>query len=802
MPLERVPFGGLTSKEDDAIIPFGQAVEALDVYLDNNTLAPRNGYRAATSSAIGAGTGRFIGRYRHGVAAGDATTLVAADGALYRFADPASETTEQSTVTTVGTYWQTGDLISGCQLNGRYYLGSDNSDQNTYPWRRVNSSYAVESLLGLAKVDVSSVTKSKTSPSWWAYRANDPAGNTISVSGCAKSTTVSNLLSDWYAVVGTGGDSSNPSDGATFKVTLVTAVDISGAKYLAVAVSPPDSGKGGKHVTIEISEDDSTYYHIGTTYDTAGQAGSPNIIICPLDNVPDANRNAFKYIRFTVKNVNDAVTLRYAVYGHMVLYGRASTQPQKYYLTLYDSTTEQESPLSAVMEVTVSDTDVNGPPQYTNQYITSDAYANTSTRLGPIDISNVRIFNRFASPALKVPTISEIGALVTISGTLGTFSGTLTLRFWKEATNGIRLVESTSVTSGAAFTFYDRGADSILSNILYRPGGTPPRCNAMASYAGRIIAGGNPAEPNRLYISSFTAPDAAGSKIPQFPLIALEDSDGWAFDLSPAYDDQIQVIVAKEADGVYISTHMNTYFMYRLEPNSKPRHIIGKGAMGRRAAFYAGDRYVFAAADGVYSVWKGSVADELTRDIWRLYREWLNPGTSTVVAYQSGRLYVISGTKGLRFYRGEWTQIRPTDTFQHCAGWRDPTGTIEHLWFLDSDRDVQRWQPDYAVGSSNKATTDDGTALPAWVYSTGFAFTHTPARVRSAYLESTSPVEVQVLSTDDENEAGPRVVFPRGDDRKPFAADYVKKRHRLRITGLERGTVKQAWWERVLVEKE
>lgn len=741
--MNEIEFQGLYSLEADERTPFDRAILADDCFLDTGCPVGRTGYKAA-SAAIGAAADVPKGIVRYRPSSTSARTVVAqkVDSSnrigIYTTTDPSDPASDGVNATINASVFPGASNVVMAQLHKFLYIGSDATDQNADPWRRLKTDFTLQDLLSLPQG--TKPTSAKTSPSWFVYRTEVAGGGaSTAVVNCALSTTVSGLLATWYGVVGTTGDSSDPLDGSTVKVTLTTAVNISGADWLAVALSPPDSGKGGKHVIISISEDDSTYYPLGTIYDTTGQAGSPNIILCSLKNLTDAQRNAFKYIKFELKNINDdANALRWALYGHMVLYGRDES-PVNYYVTFYDSTSEQESPPTEALVVDITDTDVNGPPPYTNQYLDSDSYNSSAANMGPLDVANPRIFNRFAIPALPMPTLQTLGALVTVSGNAIAFAGggSLTARLWKDTENGRRLIDTASVTTGAAYSLVDRGSDSVLAAVKWRPGGPPPQTNALASFAGRLIAGYD----NRVYISSFVPPDKTTDPFPQWPPIATEDSDGWSFDIGSSKADQIQSIIS--GDIVYIITQQNVYGMSDLTPVFDGNadsffHIFSRGSISKQGPLYAEDTLFVPAWDGVYAFQGRTQPQELTKEIRDDYRTWLAPSSNTFIGYQDRKLFIVNGTKMLRFdfITNTWTRHTLTDTPRYCAVFTNPGESKQRFWMLTTGREIQRWDSTYS--------DDDGGVIPNWTYQTGYLVGGKGFRFESIYLDVNGPLELRI----------------------------------------------------------
>jgi hypothetical protein len=295
-------------------------------------------------------------------------------------------------------------------------------------------------------------------------------------------------------------------------------------------------------------------------------------------------------------------------------------------------------------------------------------------------------------------------------------------RFYRLTTSGWRLIGTTTwATTTTSTTFEDSLGVQALGKPIYKPGGIRSQCRAMAARGSRLVL----AYEHRVYISSYVgAATSTTDPVPQFPDIAVDDSDGWAYDIAPSSAEQVQCLV--NGDALYVLSNEAVYALFTLTPNSTPYQIWRRGALGRRAALYAEDRLWWAASDGLYTSQGRAVPEKVTLSIDRIWKTWLAPTSAVVVAYHNRHLLVFDPTlgKGLRLdiNSGRWTQWTCSQTHAHAAAWRDPEAARDSLWLLSSDGYLRRW--------IDAATTDDGTAIPAWSYSTGYRFFQGAARVR------------------------------------------------------------------------
>lgn len=740
MSLIELPVGGLQSREEDEQVPFNAALEAVDCYLDRDSVRGRNGYRSALSGAIvGSGTPQLMGRHRPNKTS--ARTIAGIAGVIYTITDPSSETASDAVATSLGSKFGSTANLSGAELNREFYVATDESG---VAWGRVKSDFSWESLDTIPQPSIASAGKG--SLSWFTYR-----GGAIShaESGCALSTTVSGLLSTWYGVVGTGGDSSQPSSGATVVITLNSAVDITGVDWIAFGVTPPDTtanGGTGKQVVVELSSDNSNFYPVGTITDVPPVAGTPNLIFCNIlaSNMPAASRAAWKYVRFTVNDLGGGSTLRYGIYGHLIVPNRRNPQPQQYFVSIKNTGTGERSNLSSEFDVTVTDSDAK-LPTYTDQYIGNDSFKNTANLLGPLDPANQRNWNQQSGTA--EPTVIDIGVPVTLSGTAPTLvgAGPFQAELWTQTQNGIRLVQAVTVTSGGSWSIVDNGGIGVLQNEQWVPTGTPPQATCLTAMAGRLIAG----YENRLWISSFIAPvdTVNGAPFPSFPNVPIQDSDGWAEDIAPSNKEQILVVYGVTGDSLYICTNEWCKMMRDLTPGSKPFNVLDRGVMGRQAYCFGDNTFFWASWDGIYAVQNQANWSEISQDIRRIYTDWFQPDSTVVLGYKDRKLYAFRGTVGLRLdmVTGRWTRMNVADTFALSMGFRDPSGTIQQLWFMTSASKIGRWQD--AATSDMMVGTSAGTAIPNWTYSTGFMVRDVKVRNKFAYLDITGSVSAGLAKT-------------------------------------------------------
>lgn len=719
MSRDRIPFGGLSSQFDDVLIPVSGATDASDCVLDDGTIKGRSGYRKVAASAVGSGTAQFIGRHRHGplnTPGYDAHNVIVVNGVAYSVEDPSTETATDGAIATLGTLDATsGALISGAPHGKNLYLASDTDG---VAWARVKPytagspphAPAYETLKYLPKGDkptkgtgLTAVTK--------VYSSDYSTGITAST-GCAVSA-VSGKTS-WYQVTRSGG-ACVANDYATVD-TGGSGADWRDYGMVVFIVSPPSYSEGAGKIDIQIGNNAGSYVTVGTTLDgVSGEAGSPSLLYVNLVGVASSILQTARYVRFTVSSGTGV----FGFYGHVLVPTKPGTGTITYRTTFYDSGTEQESVPTETLDITMTAPDTfptvdmawrdGGNWQYSASQVSIKPTSLPKGRNGNIDAGLTTPSNDDFAGA---PQITQaIPSAVQAAGAC---------RLWRLVPGGYRLVEEkTWATTTTTLTFNDSFGDRVLANKSYKAQGTPPRCSAMASRAGRIIA----SYDNRLWISSFIPPSTTSDPYPIFPALALEDSDGWAFDVSPAKTEQIACLV--DGDAFYVLTNEACYSMPDIKPGSPCYTVVRRGVIGRRAAIFAEDRLLWASADGLYTAANRSSWDEMSQSVRRTWIDWLAPDSGTVLLYQDRKLYVAKpGSSTTRFMRfdfvtGTWVR----GTWAHklvCAASFTDSGAVEgRAFFVASNLYPYRLQKAMAL--------DDTSAIPDWTYSTGYLRTDVKA---------------------------------------------------------------------------
>jgi hypothetical protein len=795
MPLEEIPFGGLAALEVEEKVPVHHALDATNCYVDDNSVRGRNGYRAVTAAAIGSGTPQGVWRYRpNGTAA---RTVVARGGAVSAVTDPTAETSVDGAATTLGSPFGAGAAVSAAQLGKYLYLASGETGAI---WRRVNPAFTLESITALPQPDAPTATAgSLTLTLLSALPAPVVAGGaTVTASGIAEWTHIAGAI------------------GGTAVYTLTADQDWSATKWLFAACSPETTSGGGGAFAIEAATAAGSFELLAVISDTPGD-GSPYAAYLSLQGLTSATRSAVRRLRF--RQVGPT-TDPFSVSSFMAVPSAPAPGQVSYYVTFVNSTTGQESLLSAGTEVIYSSDGVN-PPSFQAARWSHNSFLNQGVKsTNPDSFGSADLWNRGAS--LSSPASSEFAALRTFTGAIPTaaqYPAADTVRLWRLTSGGTRLV--TSQTYGASITTYtliDNVGDAALSHRLYKAGGTPPPCLAMAAVNGRLLTGGDPANPNRVSISSYLPFGKDSDPFPQFPAIPLIAADGWSFDIAPTSSEGV-LWCGRGDNAAYILTNEAAYLLTNLDAplsGTPPLYKIWeRGVISRRAACWAEEALTWCAHDGIYRTQGRGGAEELTKPIRRLFRAWFQPDATVVMGYQDRKLYAIRGQNLLRFdfVTETWTRHTLAHTMQHGEDWRDPTGAIQQLWFQDSAGNLYRWQPGLSPTDANRATSDAGTAISPWTYSTGFSlrplvtatggYGDVKTRIRSVFCDTAGGAVTASLYKDATATPTGSKSFAVGEHQLPLAAGPTAYKWRIGLAAASSATtVRRLLWERPPVSGE
>lgn len=797
MPLEAIPFGGLNTLLAPEQVPLNQAIVAQDCVIDDEAIRPRNGDRATTTSTFG--SGQIQGLWRFRPLATTARDIAVQGGTVYKVTDPSTEVAKDATATSISAAFGATDNISAAQLGRYLYLASDNA---TPTWKRLNSSYGIESITTLSAGTIP--TGTTFTPA--AYTLFDTLSSpTLSGSAtCALSGVGSPNV--WYNIAGPIGAIATWSFGTTYNWTSTN--------WLFVACSPETLSGGGGSFAIEIADVGGNWTTLDTISDNPGTNGSPWGVWCSLLPVASATIAAITQIRFRqVGPTSDP----FSVSGFMPLATPPAVGEVDYYVNYENSSTGQQGDLSPSFPVFYTAANVYAPTYYALQWNYNNLQVVGTQSTNPENFSRSGLWNTAAGKSS--PQNSDFSELATFTFAIPTanqYPLADTFNLWQNTPNGVRLVKSVTYSTGATtITVTDDQGQNTLANLSFlQATGTPPACVAMAACNGRLVCGGDPNAPNQLTISSYLAFGATTDPFPFFPAIALQPSDGWYFDISETNSEQILALQTGD-HALYIGTNEAVYFMPNLDPDSDPYLIYQKGVMSRRSMCWAESSIIWASNDGIYISKARAQPTELTQSIRSTYRSWFAPDTTIVLGYQDRKLYATRGTYQLRydFVTETWTTHILNVGFLHSESYRDPTGLYYQLRYFGSDGLIHRWQPGVSFTDTNRATSDNGTAIPGWNYSTGFTlkpmftmqtgYADVKTHVRSVYLDTDSSGVVASAYKDNTTSFGSTVTFGNsGEHELPFSASVVGYKWRLVLAGGNTNSVRRAMWGRVKVDSD
>ena len=580
MPLEEIVFGGLAALEADEKVPVGQALDATNCYVDDMSLRGRNGYRAVTAAPVGAGTVQGLWRYRpNGTSV---RTVVVRGGQVNLVTDPSTELLSDGTATALATPFGASANISAAQLGKYLYVASDEAGAI---WRRVNPAFALESIVPLA-----------------------PPAAPFVVAGTLTLTLLSSLAAPTTAggaVVGASGVADWPTISGTIGGTVVYDLGIdydwSSTKWLFVACSPETSGNGNGTFAVETATAGGSFEQLAVIGDTPGD-GAPYAAYLSLQVLTSATRSAVRRLRFRqVGPTTDA----FAVSSFMAVPSAPAPGQISYYVTFYNSATGQESALSTNVDVVYGSDGVNPPQFHAARWNYSSLQDLGSKSTNPDAFPTPELWNKGAN--VSTPLASEFALIRTFSGpipTVAQFPNADTVRLWRLTSVGIRLVTSRIYGGGATtYSLVDNVGDAALSHQLYKAGGTPPPCTAMAAVNGRLITGGDPANPSRVSISSYLPFGKDADPFPQFPAIPLIPADGWSFDIAPTSSEGV-LWCGRGDNAAYILTNEAAYLLTNLDAplaGTPPLYKVWeRGVISRRGACWAEEALYFCAHDGIY----------------------------------------------------------------------------------------------------------------------------------------------------------------------------------------------------------
>jgi hypothetical protein len=736
VPLQPVEFNGLAALTADELVGISEAIDASDCVVDDGTVRGRSGYR----NALGSGTavdssGTPQGVFRHHASPTQYRTVVASGGKLYQVTDPAGESSNGSAGAGTTKFGAT-DNICAAQLGRYLYVGSDAlnpSDSEPWPLVRVTATGTYETVTVLPQ-GAKPTLQSKSSMSVVRFQ-----NKTRTVTGARSFTKFSGSNEAYYYDHNNNaGMLQNDSVSVTISATSENWTSYS---HIVLLACPGYYGKmGSVPISVSIGDDTSpttVWSALGELHDaswnTTGLA--PDVWVFDLSAIPSAVLDSVKYLKF---EANDSAQRGQTllITGYMLVAQSPGAGTFQYRTTFYTSGTDAESMPTETLDVVFSE-------PLNNQFpLTVAAQLNSANepwfRSIYVDPNNLpaRVGN-YATGIAMPPRTIYCGAATIRQAIPTSIQSAGTCRLWRWTDTGWRLVKTPTPWTGTTTTLdtLDDQGSRVLANQKWDATGSYSRASAMSARDGRLILG----YENRIYISGFVGPGETSDPYPQFPPVAVDEPDGWAFDIAPSTKEQIKAIV--NGDQLYVGTTEAVYAMDEIKPNSPFQAIMRRGVISRRGMVFVEDLCIWAARDGVYAVqgrvnagWDSRTPTEMTMQVRRIYLDWLVPTSATVLAYRERKLFVIVGTRFMRydFVRRAWTRGTFAHTMVDAEEWLDPTTQAEQCWLLTDGRRLQRVQ--------NGLTTDDATAVPSWTYRTGYVRSDKRMRLARVVVDPTGEV--------------------------------------------------------------
>lgn len=769
--LNEIAFTGISARVHSHRVSIDYALSSLTSNCDTDadTVTGRPGSRTALAAAVVAtGLVQHAGRFRPSGASKRTVEVIA--GEIWLIKDPTAETASDGVKVSLGVLFGTTANICGTQLGNSYYLGTDEigvSGQRINwgtPFTDADGCYTLESI-GAYPQGAKPTATVNTSLSWTVF-----SGITPTVSGCVVQTNGNTgwttMPSTWRGFSATNNGNDHPATGAYAQYKLAANVDASACDWLVIAVSPFCWGnEQDGELRIDLSKDSAgspvSPQTVGVIHDTPVARDCPSYVFLDLRNMDPTVRSAVRYITFTL---DKPVGGKFMTYGYIFLPAANLLATDTYYVDFYNASTGQFSALTDGLEVSPG---VAAIATFPDAYMQYHGGPVTGANDNPYNAATLhdRCFNTTANGGNSVPypKQTDIGATVSIAGTTSHFGSTaLTVRLWKLTdNNGIRLANSSTaaVAQDTLYTITDPGGLLIETNQLYKAGGTLPPCNALTSYAQRLLVLGTnntsstvKATGNRVFVSSYIPTSDRSNPFPQFPSIALEDADGWAFDIAPS-PKEFGLVANGNGDAVYICTNEATYAMSDLTPNSLPWLVLRRGAVSRNGGGFFEDRFQWLAWDGIYQA-IGKSAKELSFDVRTYYKSTFLPDYLSCIGYNQREraLYAFSGTKYLKYaYElDRWLPGTVSANVVRVLSWNEQgvaSAPPPQMWIFTDTWIIGRWQSgvyrDLQVGTD----TATGAAIPAWVYSTGFLVLPKPGLTKGIMVDADGGIVVTVSKT-------------------------------------------------------
>jgi hypothetical protein len=528
-----VPIAGLGGLSSEEIIPFEEALEAIDCYVDDGTVAGRNGYRSLTDqAAVGSGVqGMWRFRPQKDVYTNDPCScwIVVCQGYVYTVTDPTTTALSDGDSNYLGQPFGVNDIISATQLGRYMYLASDKGVWQRVKWESIGG-WSLEEVVSLPQPPAP-VLSSLSNPVGTKHLF-DGGTFTMSYDTCDGALWGS---THWYEITDTAGTGGAPT-GSTVTIEFQDPMNWTLTDWMCLFASPPDSSVNLKlKIEARSALTGAPWFEIGEYYDGTTGTSPPAFVFIPTDGIPNNSIEGFhrrrvNALRFTVLSTGGTAGY-YALHGFMMC--STANEPQRvYYVSEKEWQTGVESPLSPKLPVAMRE---NAPVWSSFRAVTTDG--NHLNDLGsqfllPYDATAGNLSGNIQMGS-AMPDQDAWAGYPTLAGTLPVglrYPDADTLRLWRLMDDGIRLVKDIPIYSGAtSYTIIDDGGDSTLANEAWESTGEPPNVSCLGAWGSQLIAGDVSPDGRRVHISSsvgFRNPDEGGETVTgSAPTILASDTE-------------------------------------------------------------------------------------------------------------------------------------------------------------------------------------------------------------------------------------------------------------------------------------
>lgn len=122
-----------------------------------------------------------------------------------------------------------------------------------------------------------------------------------------------------------------------------------------------------------------------------------------------------------------------------------------------------------------------------------------------------------------------------------------------------------------------------------------------------------------------------------------------------------------------------------------------------------------------------------------------------------------------------WTKGTLAHTIVGACHWTDPSSATQQLWLVTSTGNIMRWQ--------ESATSDAGTAIPNWSYSTGFYVAERNQRGRWLFMDTSGTLTASIYKDTGTSHGASLANVTTGEQEIPFPPLPWGRKFRFVATG-------------------